>query len=316
MLRFGICCKFARVPIRFRTTTATAMLRIGRRQALQRLSDLALANADALQAALTYCAQHGVGAFRISSDILPVRTHPRAGYRMADLPESREIVRRFRACGRFARERGLRTLFHPDQFVVLNSPDKGIVRRAVADLEHHAEMAEWVGADVINVHGGGAYGDKDGALRRLEVTLGGLPAGVRQRLTLENDERTFAPADLLPVCRRTGIPMVYDVHHHRCLPDGGSESQATHDALGTWNREPVLHLSSPRDGWKGRAPHRHHDYIALSDFPSAWRRLDATVEIEAKAKELAVLRLMRDLRGAAGRQAASGTPRPSSRRRT
>ena len=78
------------------------------------------------------------------------------------------------------------------------------------------EVAEWIGADVVNVHGGGAYGDKQKALARFARNLDRLSDEARNRLTVENDDRTYTPADLLPLCRAEGIPLVYDVHHHRC----------------------------------------------------------------------------------------------------
>jgi UV DNA damage endonuclease len=118
---------------------------------------------------------------------------------------------------------------------------------------------------------------------------------VRSRLTLENDDRVYAPNDLMPVCRDMDIPLVYDVHHHRCLPDGSSVEATSELALGTWNREPLFHLSSPKNGWESGNPRNHHDYIDADDFPSCWTNLDITVEVEAKAKELAVLKLKQDL---------------------
>ena len=114
-------------------------------------------------------------------------------------------------------------------------------------------------------------------------------------MTLENDDRVYTPEDLLPVCRDMGIPLVYDVHHHRCLPDGSSVEATTELAISTWNREPLFHLSSPKYGWDSGKPGNHHDYIDADDFPSCWTNLDITVEVEAKAKELAVLKLMQDL---------------------
>jgi UV DNA damage endonuclease len=89
---------------------------------------------------------------------------------------------------------------------------------------------------------------------------------------------------------------VYDVHHHRCNPDGLSVEQATKKALATWNREPMFHLSSPLEGWEGPKPERHHDFIDVTDFPDCWRRRKLTVEVEAKAKEVAVAKLLTDLK--------------------
>ena len=296
MIRLGLCCTFLHEPIRFRRTTASALVRMDRPAALAKLSEICLDNAEALQQAVEYCAEHGIGGFRVNSQILPVKTHPEVGYGLGDLPAGVEVVRRFRACGTSAAEHDIRLTFHPDQFVLLSSADPDITRRSVADLTYHAEVADWIGADVLNIHAGGMYGDRPTALDRVERNLDRLPAGIKSRITLENDDRVYSPADLLPICRGHGVPLVYDVHHHRCNPDGLSIEQATAAALETWDREPLFHVSSPFEGWNGPKPSKHHDYIDPPDFPDCWRCLDLTVEVEAKAKELAVHRLMRQLK--------------------
>lgn len=271
------------------------MLRLDRADRLRRLSELCLLNAEALRLSLEYCSDHGIGAFRVNSQILPVKTHAEAGYGIEELPESDEIIRRFRACGEFARLHNLRLSFHPDQFVVLNSPNSATRAHSLAELEYQAEVAEWVGADTLNIHGGGAYGDKVSALRELREAILALQDPVRSRLTLENDDKVYTPADLLPVCADTGVPLVYDVHHHRCLPDGLTIAEATDRARQTWRSEPLFHISSPLEGWSGPKPERHHDYIDIADFPDEWRGWPLTLEVEAKAKELAIARLQADL---------------------
>jgi UV DNA damage endonuclease len=295
VIRLGLCCMFRDEPIKFVTTTATAIGKMKRPDALEKLSRHCLQNARSLLAALQFCANNGIGCFRVNSQILPIRTHPACGYEVADLPDGDQIVRRFEACGEFARKHNIRTCFHPDQFVVLNSPRLDVVENSVQELEYQAEVAEWIGADVINIHGGGAYGDKSNALTEFARNLDRLSSRVRSRLTIENDDKIYTPADLLPICRATGIPFVYDVHHHRCNPDDLSEEEATQQAIATWNREPLFHLSSPIEGWHGPKPERHHDFIDVNDFPSRWYALNLTVEVEAKAKEVAVLKLRREL---------------------
>jgi UV DNA damage endonuclease len=294
-IRLGLCCIFHDQPIKFRNTTVKAISNMDRDAALAKLSGLCLANADALQASLQFCADNGIGCFRINSQILPVKTHDKCGYDVCDLPKGDEIVQRFRACGEFARDHDIRTCFHPDQFVVLNSPRPEVIDRSIAELEYQAEVADWVGADIVNIHAGGAYGDKIDALARFARTVSRLSDRARSRLTVENDDTTYTPSDLLPLCRAEGIPLVYDVHHHRCNPDDLSVEQATEAAISTWNRQPMFHLSSPREGWKGPKPQRHHDFIDVHDFPDCWRCLSLTVEVEAKAKEVAVLKLKKQL---------------------
>jgi UV DNA damage endonuclease len=295
MIRLGLCCKFRDQPIKFVTTTATAIGKLKRPDALAKLSRLCMENADALLAALQFCANNGIGCFRVNSQILPIKTHPVCGYEVVDLPERDEIVRRFRECGEFVKTHKLRTCFHPDQFVVLNSSRLDVVEMSVRELEYQAEVAEWIGADVINIHGGGAYGDKSKALADFARNLDQLSSRVRSRLTVENDDKIFTPADLLPLCKATGVPLVYDVHHHRCNADEFTVEEATKKVLATWDREPMFHISSPIEGWDGPRPERHHDFIDLNDLPECWRKLKITVEVEAKAKEVAVLTLKKEL---------------------
>jgi UV DNA damage endonuclease len=291
MVRFGLCCIFLKEPIKFRKTTAKHLGKFNRGVRLEFVSALCKHNAESLLKSLQFCHDHGIKDFRVNSQILPVKTHPDAGYGIEDLPDHQNIIDAFLKCGDFCRKKDIRTTFHPDQFILLSSPDPEITRRSVLDLEYQAQVAEWINADVINIHGGGAYGNKTEALQRLVSRIKTLPDSVRIRLTIENDDRVYTPEDLLPVCAETGIPLVYDVHHHRCLPDGMSVEKATDLAIQTWNREPVFHLSSPLNGWKGASINKHHDYIDPDDFPECWLNLDITVEVEAKAKELAVLKI-------------------------
>ncbi|UCC79276.1 MAG: UV DNA damage repair endonuclease UvsE, partial [Candidatus Zixiibacteriota bacterium] len=286
LLRLGLCCVFKKEPIKFRTTTAAVIQKFDRRGGLEKLSEIVLHNAQSLEDALEYCLRNQIGAFRVKSEIFPLRTHPVAGYELNELPEWEKIHSHFNKGRSFAKKHDIRLTFHPDQFVVLNSPRPEVVSNSIRELEHHGEMAELLGADVINIHAGGVYGDKKAALGRLEINTGRLSARVRQRLTLENDDKSYSPADLLPFCRDTAIPFVYDVHHHRCLKDATTEEKTTSAALTTWDREPLFHVSSPLNGWKGKYPERHNDYIDVRDFPARWMDLKVTIEVEAKAKEL------------------------------
>ncbi|TNF50901.1 MAG: hypothetical protein EP304_01410, partial [Deltaproteobacteria bacterium] len=124
-----------------------------------------------------------------------------------------------------------------------------------------------------------------------------LAEPIRSRLTLENDDRSYTVEDLLPVCEQLDIPLVYDVHHHRCNPDGLTVAAATEACLQSWRRrgrEPYFHISSPKHGWNGK-PGPHADFIDVADFPAEWHGLDATIDVEAKAKELALLKLKKEL---------------------
>ena len=298
-MRFGLCCLFINEPVSFRTTTAKALSVLGRDDQLRKLSGICHHNARNLLLALETVQKLGIGAFRIMSPLFPRMTHPDVGYRLEDLPDSDLIIPVLSNVRQFALDKNIRLSFHPDQFVVLSSPHPKVVENSIRELEYQAQLAEAVGADVINIHAGGVYGDKEQALQRFCQVFPGLSDSVKSCLTLENDDVSYTVRDLLPVCEKLSIPLVYDVHHHRCNPDGLSVEEATILAGETWSRagrEQYCHISSPKAGWESGSPKPHADYIDPADFPDCWRGRKMTVDIEAKAKELAVIRLLDDFR--------------------
>jgi UV DNA damage endonuclease len=312
--RLGLCCSFADVPIRFRTTTAQHLTSLAPRDRGNFLGELCLANATALLEAVDWCARNGVGAFRIVSQFFPLYTHPEVGYHWENLLTAPRLASTLRLVRERARDADVRLSFHPDQFVVLGSTSTRVQRASVRELEYQSEVADLVGAEQLTIHGGGAQGGKARALARLVRGFDRLSARARELVVLENDDRIYTVEDLLPVARATGARLVYDVHHHRCNPDGLTVEAATAAAAETWGaEEPWAHVSSPAEGWRGPNPRPHHDRIFLRDFPASWRRLRITVDVEAKAKEKAVLALQRAL-GLTAPQALR-PPRPSHARR-
>ena len=294
-IRWGLCCQFLDAPIRFRQATHRYVATLPPAGREEYLTNIARANAIALAHAVEHCHELGIGAFRINSQIVPLATHPESGYALEELAEGEVILRAYGAAGELARWRDVRLSFHPDQFVVLNSEREDVVRSSLREMEHQATVARLIGADVLCLHGGGAAGGMANALERLERGIDRLSDGARALLALENDDRLFSVRDLLPLCERTGVPLIYDAHHHRCHPDGLPVDEATTLAMATWgDREPYMHLSSPRDGWGAANPRPHDAFVDPADVPESWLRLALagrrfTVDVEAKDKERAVL---------------------------
>ena len=248
-----------------------------------------------------FCRRTGLGLF-VFCPPFPRFTHPDVGYRLHDLPDAEAIRQNLKRAKKFRDVHDIRLSFHPDQFIVLSSPQKRVVENALKELEYQAMLAQLVGAEVINIHGGGAYGEKKPTLQRFKENFSLLSSGVKERLTLENDDRTYTVADLAPICEDLHIPLVFDVHHHRCKPGGLTLEEATVLSRRSWDhvgREPYFHISSPLKGWQGKDPRPHADYIDPHDFPDCWKGFDVTVDVEAKAKELAVLQLQKQLNGEA-----------------
>ncbi len=295
-LRFGLCCIFLSGPVKFRTLYANNLRNLGRKEALSKISSICLSNSRNLILALEMVKRLSIGAFRINSKFFPLYTHPDMRYRLDDLKDRDEILGTLERCRHLAKANDTRLSFHPDQFVILSSPREDVARSSIEELEYHRTTASLVGAELVNIHVGGRYDGKAGAFERFRKNFMKLSKEARSLLTIENDDIIYTPSDVDGLAASVGIPFVYDVHHHRCNPDSLGELEATRLCIASWKKfrpgqEPYFHVSSPRSP----GAREHSDYIVPDDLPVFWRGLKATVDVEAKAKELAVTRLMRSL---------------------
>jgi UV DNA damage endonuclease len=185
----------------------------------------------------------------------------------------------------------------------------------MADLDSQARLLDAMGQGpeaVVVLHVGGVYGNKPAALDRFAVHFERLSEPARRRLVIENDESSYTVRDCLWVHRRTGVPVTFDHQHHRLNPGEMGTVEAARAALATWPAgvTPKMHFSSPRlDGReirRGREVRveppllrQHADYIdpwTFADFLDELRDLRFDVMLEAKAKDLALLKLRGDLR--------------------
>lgn len=266
---------------------------------------------DALHNILNYLRDEDIHMYRMTSDFVPYATHP-------DMPQfhrqiddnSRELAR----IGRYANELDVRLSMHPSQYIVLNAIDEDIVRKSLADLHSQASLLDAMEQGshaVVVLHIGGAYGDKPAALERFVRNAERLSEPARRRLVIENDETLFTIQDCLWVHERTGMPIIFDHQHHRLNAGGMSVNDAARAALGTWPRDvvPKIHFSSARldarEVKRGKkmvmeAPRlrEHADYIdpwTFAEFLQPLGDINFDVMLEAKAKDLALIRLRTDL---------------------
>jgi len=265
-----------------------------------------------------YLAKHDLRMYRMSSDLAPYATHP-------EMPrfhgQIRECADELAELGQIARDRGVRLSFHPSQYVILNSPDPKLTARSVADVVAQAEMLDLMGMgpeSVLVIHVGGTYGDRPASCRRWATTYPTLPEPVRRRLVLENDDIRFGAADVLSIHEATGVPLIFDHQHFWCLnPEGLGLRETLARFLATWPAgvRPKVHYSSPRTEFREiRRKDRKTGKIVTALLPPIWTGhadfvnpfefvtflrlagdLSFDLMLEAKAKDLALLRVRRDL---------------------
>jgi UV DNA damage endonuclease len=180
----------------------------------------------------------------------------------------------------------------------LTSPHEHVVENCIGDLTDHADTFDMMNLsrtpyNKINIHIGGAYGDKPKSMERFCKNFERLPESVQSRLTVENDDKAsmYSVRELYEgIYKRIGIPIVFDYHHHRFCDGGLSEKEALELAISTWPLDivPVVHYSESRSKEQldeSIRPQAHSDYVY--DFIDTYGN-DVDIMIEAKHKELAV----------------------------
>ena len=236
--------------------------------------------------------------FRVSSNVFPWASE----YQIQDLPDYEEIERLCKEAGEYAKEHNIRITSHPGPFNKLASPDERVVNNTIRDLDIHGEFFDMIGLPrtpeaKINIHVGAAYGDKSTALSTFCRNFDKLPARVKSRLTVENDDRKslYTTKELYEgVFVHVGCPIVFDYHHHSLHPGQETEKEALEIAVKTWgNIKPVVHYSESRSEEQNNPkikPCAHSDLVV---GPIDDHGFDLDVMIEAKHKELA----LKNLRG-------------------
>lgn len=240
-----------------------------------RLRAVAAANLRAVEAMVEDNARTGIRMYRLSSDLIPLATHPTRPIDLEDAlgsafaPDLARIGERIRATGQ-------RVSMHPGQYTVLNSPDPDVVARSADDLAYHAAVLDALGTGAearIILHVGGGYGDRDAAKERFVRRFRDLPGNVRSRIAVENDDRIFTPCDVRDVAAALSIPAVYDNLHAALNPCGGTDAEWTARFAATWKPED----GAPKIHYSQQAPDRrngsHSDSLRTDRFVDHLRAL-------------------------------------------
>ena len=264
----------------------------------ERLVAAVTANLACLRRMLAWNVAQGLLFFRMGSGIVPFGSHP-----INTFSWQTHFAADFQAIGDYIKANNLRVSFHPDQFVVLNSFSIDIVQRSIQELIYQGSMLDLMGLDgtaKLQIHVGGLYGDRELALSRFAAVHATLPAAVKARVVVENDDRLFPLRDCLRLHAETGVPILFDNFHHECLNHGEPMAEALRLAAATWHPTadgvPMMDYSSQA---LGERKGKHADDLVDDQFRcflQEFHGLDMDLMLEIKNKEASALRAVTILR--------------------
>lgn len=265
---------------------------------IEKLKSVTLQNIHNTKRILHYNIAHEIEMYRLSSSLVPLATHPEVMWDFVT-PFKNE----WQELGQLIQTFKMRVSFHPNQFTLFTSPKEEITMNAVKDMEFHYKMLEAMNAletGFMNIHIGGAYGDKKLTLKRFHQNLKKLPTEIKKHMTLENDDKTYDVQETLLACEKEHIPMVLDYHHFMANTGEIDLSLYLNRIFNTWNHihlVPKVHISSPKSEQVYRS---HADFVSLEfvlPFLKIAKELNQNFDImiEAKQKNLAMQKLVEEI---------------------
>jgi UV DNA damage endonuclease len=291
--RIGYACINMTMSSQGVMTNRDAIKRTFETKGIPHISKLCLANVTDLEKIVHWNEENGFKFYRISSGLFPWMTE----YSFDDLPDWEDIQKILRRIGEYVTSVNQRLEFHPSHFTILASPTPATVEKSIRDLEQHSRIFDEMGLHTshwnpLNIHVGGAYGNKEEATHRWCMNFLRLSENCQKRVVVENDDKAnmYSVIDLHNmIYQKVGVPITFDIFHHTFCTGGLSAQEAADLAASTWKDAPlVIHWSSSMQLYERTdaksVAHAEYIYDELKDWDTGgW------FMCESKAKELSIL---------------------------
>ena len=281
MIRLGYACICNSIEEHMHTITYTNYLKDK-----NKINDIVKQNFEVLKKILTYNNKNNIHFYRLSSNFIPCASIIEYDYPNIFKKEFKEISKLIK--GRFD--------MHLSEYCILNSTNKEVVERSIDEIKYHYKLLKCFKVEPnLIIHIGSKSFGKENSITRFINNFNKLPNYLKNALLIENDDKVFNVEDTLRLCQKIKRPMVLDVHHHNCNKTEKDLSNYLNEIFNTWDTTPKIHFSSPKNKKDFRA---HNDYINSDDFINFIKLIDRDIDVmlEAKAKDDALFRLVRELK--------------------
>lgn len=280
------------------SSTITYTNYINKNYNASKLLEITKGNLEALNEIIKYNIKNNFHFYRLTSKLVPLATHNKVSFDyIAPLKDE------YKKISKLINDNNIRVDTHPDQYAVLNSMDSKIVKNTVEILEYHYKIMDAlkIKDKIIILHVGSSACGKKASVTRFINNFNKLPDYIKKCIAVENDDKIYNIKDVLELCHKIKVPMVLDYHHFICNNEGENLKDYLNDIIETWNgRLAKMHFSSPKSKLK-KEFRSHNDYINSDDFINFINLIktqdkDIDIMLEAKAKDDAISRLVRQLK--------------------
>lgn len=251
----------------------------------ERLLQIIEHNLNSLENMIDYNIENNIRLFRISSDLIPFGSSDINMISWWDHFQPKRSV-----IGNKIKDSGMRISMHPGQYTVLNSPKEDVVRKSIEDLNYHNRVLTSLGANRQNkiiLHIGGVYGDKEEAIKRFIHNFTLLSDEVKERLVIENDDKSYNINEVLRIGETLNIPVVFDNLHNEILSFDNTKDDYywINKCKKTWKKEDgvqKIHYSQQNPNKRLGA---HSTTIGIEKFKVFISKLGIDIDIMLEVKD-------------------------------
>lgn len=280
-----------------RTMTYTSYKKKDAEESNKILSEKIKNNINGLLEILKYNYDNDIRFFRLSHKVIPLATLDEVSFDYMS-----PFINISKKIGAFSKKYNIRLDTHPDQFCVLNSINEDVVKASFKILDFNNNLFKLFSIDgKMVIHVGSSVPNKDEAIKRFKENFKNLDDEIKEKIILENDDKTYTVLEVLEICEELKIPMVLDYLHYKCNNNSEDLVSLLPRIFATWDNSgfvPKIHFSTSKSRKEKRS---HSFYINYKDFINFLKKLavvdrDVDVMLECKGKDEALFRLVRQLK--------------------
>lgn len=277
-----------------KTITLTNYKKLGKKKGEEKREKIFLENLDSLLQILKYNLNNNIHFYRMTTHLVPLLTY-KDSYDNILIKHKDKMLE----IANFIKNNNMRVDIHPDQFNVLNSNNPSVVEATINNLNYYNNLMNKLKLNTnIILHIGSSQDGKKESMNRFVKSFNKLNKSVKSKLAIENDDKVFNIRNVLSLAKKINIPVVLDYHHFLVNRNNEKIEDYITDIFNTWKTTPKIHFSSPKNKKEKRS---HHDYIDSDTFIDFIERIkfcnrDFDIMIEAKKKDEALFRLVRELK--------------------